>query len=91
MEVPLKKFLSLIVLAVLLIAFPVLAADAAPAASFLDKVLAVLKDLDKYVDLLNSLLVAIIAIALVIPGDQPEKFLKQVVDFISKFSKKPKV
>lgn len=87
-----KKFLSLVVLMVLVIAFPVFAADAAPAASsFLDKVLAVLKDIDKYVDLINSLLVAVIAIALVIPGDQPEKFLKSVVEFLGKFSKKPKV
>ena len=30
----------------------------------------------------------IIAICLLIPGEQPEKFLQSVVDFIAKFSKK---
>lgn len=30
----------------------------------------------------------IIGIALIVPGEQPEKFLQSVVDFISKFSKK---
>lgn len=30
----------------------------------------------------------VIAIALVIPGDQPEKSLQKAVDFLSKFSKK---
>jgi hypothetical protein len=36
----------------------------------------------------NAVLVAGIAIASLIPGEQPEKFLKSVVDLISKFSKK---
>lgn len=30
---------------------------------------------------------AIIGIALLIPGDQPEKFLKKVVDMLTKISK----
>lgn len=30
----------------------------------------------------------IIVIALIIPGEQPEKFLKSVVEFLTKFSKK---
>jgi hypothetical protein len=30
----------------------------------------------------------VIVISLVIPGEQPEKFLKSAVDFLSKFSKK---
>lgn len=30
----------------------------------------------------------IIVIALVIPGEQPEKFLKSAVEFLTKFSKK---
>jgi hypothetical protein len=38
---------------------------------------------------LVAMITAIIAIAAMIPGDQPEKFLQSVVDFISKFSKKP--
>ena len=35
-----------------------------------------------------SLLTGIIAIAMLIPGEQPEKTLQKIVDFISKFSKK---
>jgi hypothetical protein len=35
-----------------------------------------------------AVLSGIIAISLVIPGEQPEKFLKGVVDFLSKFSVK---
>lgn len=30
----------------------------------------------------------VITIAMIIPGEQPEKFLKSCVDFLSKFSKK---
>lgn len=33
-------------------------------------------------------LTGIIGISLLIPGDQPEKALQSIVDFISKFSKK---
>lgn len=35
-----------------------------------------------------SLLMAIIAIAMLIPGEQPEKTLQKIVDFLAKFSKK---
>jgi hypothetical protein len=37
-----------------------------------------------------AVLTGIIAICMVVPGDQPEKFLQGIVDFISKFSNKPK-
>lgn len=37
---------------------------------------------------LLSLLMAIIAIAMLIPGEQPEKTLQKIVDFLAKFSKK---
>jgi hypothetical protein len=36
----------------------------------------------------TALLTAVIAIASFIPGDQPEKALQAVVDFLSKFSRK---
>lgn len=36
-----------------------------------------------------ALFVAALGVALVIPGDQPDKFLQSCVDFISKFSRKP--
>ena len=35
-----------------------------------------------------ALLSGIIAVALLIPGEQPEKTLQKIVDFIKKFSKK---
>jgi predicted Co/Zn/Cd cation transporter (cation efflux family) len=38
---------------------------------------------------LNGALVALIAVFALIPGNQPEKALQAVVDFISKFSRKP--
>ena len=37
----------------------------------------------------SVILAAVIAISLLIPGEQPEKFLQKVLDFIKKFSKKP--
>ena len=39
---------------------------------------------------ISLILSGIIAICLIIPGDQPEKFLQSVVDFLAKFSRKPK-
>jgi len=33
---------------------------------------------------------ALIALAMLIPGDQPEKALQSALDFLSKFSRKPK-
>jgi hypothetical protein len=38
---------------------------------------------------LNGALVAVIALFLIIPGDQPEKFLQGIVNFLGKFSAKP--
>lgn len=35
-----------------------------------------------------ALLSGVIAVSLLIPGDQPEKALKAVVEFLAKFSKK---
>lgn len=37
---------------------------------------------------ITALLGAIIAIAQLIPGEQPEKALQAIVDFLSKFSRK---
>ena len=36
----------------------------------------------------SAVLTGVIAIAMVIPGEQPEKFLQGVVNFLTKFSKK---
>lgn len=37
-----------------------------------------------------ALITAAVAIALVVPGDQPDKTLQAILDFITKFSRKPK-
>lgn len=37
---------------------------------------------------ITALLGAVIAIAQLIPGEQPEKSLQAIVDFLSKFSRK---
>jgi hypothetical protein len=37
---------------------------------------------------IQGVLAGVLAIALVIPGDQPDKALQAIVDFISQFSKK---
>jgi hypothetical protein len=44
--------------------------------------------IQQWLSLVVALLSAIIAICMLIPGDQPEKALKAIVDFIAKFSKK---
>ena len=40
---------------------------------------------------LSAVLSAIIALCMLIPGDQPEKALRAVVDFLAKFSRKPEL
>jgi hypothetical protein len=37
---------------------------------------------------LTALLAAVAAVATFIPGDEPEKTLQKIVDFLSKFSRK---
>ena len=51
----------------------------------------ILQIMAKAQDILGQMVViitALIAIFMVIPGDQPEKALQKVLDFIKKFSKK---
>lgn len=45
-------------------------------------------DLFAWLGAITALLGAVIAIAQLIPGDQPEAFLQKVVDFLAKFSRK---
>lgn len=40
------------------------------------------------IGLVLMILTGVIGIALIIPGEQPEKALQAVVDFLTKFSKK---
>jgi hypothetical protein len=45
-------------------------------------------DLFAWFGAITALLGAVIAIAQLIPGEQPEKSLQAVVDFLAKFSRK---
>lgn len=45
-------------------------------------------DLFAWIGAITALLTAVIAIAQLIPGDQPEATLQKIVDFLSKFSRK---
>lgn len=91
-----KKFLLfLVMLIVALSGFAAFAQDAVSSGAvapggILEILSKVLGNLPAYLNLALGLLTAVIAIALVIPGEQPEKFLQSVVDFLAKFSKKPK-
>jgi len=42
----------------------------------------------EYVGILTAVLTAAIAVATVIPGDEPERTLQKIVDFISSISRK---
>ena len=50
----------------------------------------VFENIDQYVAAFVAVLGAVIAVAALIPGEQPEKALRGVVDFIEKLSRKPK-
>ena len=45
-------------------------------------------DLFAWLGAITALLGAVIAIAQLIPGDEPENTLQKVVDFLAKFSRK---
>jgi hypothetical protein len=46
------------------------------------------QDLVAWVGALVALISAVIAVASLIPGDEPENTLQKIVDFLSKFSRK---
>ena len=51
----------------------------------------VLKIMGEAQNIIGALIIicgGVMTIALIIPGEQPEKFFKSCVDFLSKFSKK---
>lgn len=54
----------------------------------LTKILELLQNIGPYVAAVNGVLVALIALFILIPGEQPEKTLKKIVDVIAKLSKK---
>lgn len=45
-------------------------------------------DLFAWLGALTALLGAVIAVAQLIPGDEPENTLQKIVDFLAKFSRK---
>lgn len=56
----------------------------------MEKFMEIIGMLPDAVDHIELILLGIIGIAMLIPGEQPEKFLKTVVDVIGKFSVKKK-
>lgn len=52
-------------------------------------VMDIIANYQTYLTALITMLTGIIAVALLIPGPQPEKALQAVVDFLEKFSRKP--
>lgn len=57
---------------------------------FLETTQKILGDLPMYITLAVGLFSSVAAIAALIPGDQPEKFLYKLISFLEKFSTKPK-
>lgn len=55
---------------------------------YLQKLLEIIQNIGPYAAAFNGVLVALVAFFLLIPGEQPEKFMQKIVDFIAKFSKK---
>lgn len=45
-------------------------------------------DLFAWIGAITALLTAVIAIAQLVPGDEPENTLQKIVDFLARFSKK---
>ncbi len=50
--------------------------------------ISILQQIGPIVAAVNAVLIALIGVALLIPGAEPEQFLQKIVDFLSKFSKK---
>jgi hypothetical protein len=48
----------------------------------------ILTNWQSYLGALSAVLVAVIAVSAVIPGDEPERTLQKIVDVIARFSKK---
>lgn len=56
----------------------------------MEEVLVIIGKLPEYLNAAVAVMVALIALFVLIPGDQPEKALQAVVDFIAKISFKKK-
>ena len=51
-------------------------------------ILTILAQVQHVIGLVMMILTGVIGIALIIPGEQPEKALQAVLEFLTKFSKK---
>jgi glutaminase len=54
----------------------------------MDPITHLLTNWQSYLGVLTAVLAAAIAVASVIPGDEPERTLQKIVDFISNISRK---
>lgn len=54
----------------------------------MQSIISIFTNIGPIVAAVNAALISIIAVAALIPGDQPEKALQGIVDFLSQFSKK---
>jgi len=54
----------------------------------MDTFLEIVSNLPQYIIALNGVIVALIALFMLIPGEQPEKAMQKVVDFLAKISRK---
>lgn len=56
----------------------------------MEQILDIIQKLPEYLVAFNAALVALIALFVLIPGEQPEKALRAIVDIIAKLSIKKK-
>lgn len=54
----------------------------------MEKFAEIVQQIPAYLAAIVGVLTAVIGLCMLIPGDQPEKALQKVVDFLAKFSKK---
>lgn len=54
----------------------------------MDQIIAIIAQLPAYLNAVVAVLTAVIALCMLIPGEQPEKALKKVVEVIEKLSRK---
>lgn len=54
----------------------------------MDMINNIIQNWQSYLGVLTAVLTAAVAVASVIPGDEPERTLQKIVDLISKFSRK---
>ena len=54
----------------------------------MDLITNILNNWQSYLGVLTAVLAAAIAVATIVPGDEPERTLQKIVDFISQISRK---